>query len=141
MANVHALKSTRVIDGYRSIPNGVVVFTDGKITAIGPQSYVKVPEGAQVIDYGNLIISPGFIDIHCHGFQGKMAADSLENTLAMAEFIGKAGTTSFLPTVSTVEAVGKRLRMAARMASWPLSPVISRPSISLSKNQVTVSSG
>ncbi|MDL2225496.1 N-acetylglucosamine-6-phosphate deacetylase [Eubacteriales bacterium OttesenSCG-928-M02] len=105
MANIRALKSSRVIDGYRSIKDGVVVLTDGKITAIGPQSYVNIPDGAQVTDYGDLVISPGFIDIHCHGYKGIMAGDSVENTLGMAAFIAKAGTTSFLPTTNTVDGV------------------------------------
>ncbi|MDL2225495.1 N-acetylglucosamine-6-phosphate deacetylase [Eubacteriales bacterium OttesenSCG-928-M02] len=105
MANVRALKSKRVIDGYRSIADGVVIIRDGKIDAIGPQSYVAIPADAEVTDYGDLVISPGFIDIHIHGHKGVGAQESVEDTLALAEFIAKNGTTSFLPTVNTVDGV------------------------------------
>ncbi|MDL2225497.1 N-acetylglucosamine-6-phosphate deacetylase [Eubacteriales bacterium OttesenSCG-928-M02] len=105
---IRALKSSRVIDGYRSIPNGVVVFTDGIITAIGPQSTVEIPPDAQVTDYGDLIISPGFIDTHLHGFKGIRAESSMQNNLDLAAFVAQNGTTTILPTttVPAPESVG-----------------------------------
>lgn len=47
-----------------TIKNGTLLVEDGKITAIGKS--VKIPEGAEVIDASGKVITPGFIDAHCH---------------------------------------------------------------------------
>ena len=106
MSEIRALKSKRVIDGYRSIQDGVVVIQGGKIAAIGPQSRVAIPEGAKVTDYGDKIISPGFIDTHIHGYRGERAEASTENTLNLAAFVAKNGTTALLPTASANNVAG-----------------------------------
>ena len=100
MSKIRALKSERVIDGYRSIHDGVVVIQDGKIQAIGPQSRTPVPAEAEVTDYSDLIISPGLIDIHLHGCRMQPAELSLENTMGVAEFVATHGVTTILPTSS-----------------------------------------
>ena len=86
MSNIRALKSTRVVDGYRTIHDGVVLYQDGKIQAVGAQKTTPIPEGAEVVDYGDKIVAPGLIDIHIHGYQSKMCGSSLENTLGLAEY-------------------------------------------------------
>ncbi|MBE5780575.1 MAG: N-acetylglucosamine-6-phosphate deacetylase [Clostridiales bacterium] len=106
MSKVIALKSKRVIDGYRMIHDGIVIYADGKIQAVGSQKTTPIPEGAEVIDHGDNVIAPGFIDIHIHGYKGLRANVSLEYTMGLAEFITRGGTTSFLPTVDTVAGVG-----------------------------------
>ena len=47
-----------------TIEKGTMLVEDGKITAIG--NSVKIPEGAEVIDASGKVITPGFIDAHCH---------------------------------------------------------------------------
>ena len=106
MSNIRALKSARVVDGYRTIHDGVVLYQDGKIQAVGAQKTTPIPEGAEVVDYGDKIVAPGLIDIHIHGYQSKMCGSSLENTLGLAEYAAKAGVANILPTSSTVEGVG-----------------------------------
>jgi len=47
------------------IPNGcVLIGDDGKITAVAAK--LTAPEGAQVIDAGGRLVTPGCIDAHCH---------------------------------------------------------------------------
>jgi dihydroorotase len=59
------LRGGRVIDpsGGRDEP-GDVVIENGKITGIGRND--GAPDGAEVIDCAGLVVSPGFIDVHCH---------------------------------------------------------------------------
>ncbi|HEX5340231.1 MAG TPA: amidohydrolase family protein [Gammaproteobacteria bacterium] len=65
-----ALKAAHLFDAVsgKLVDHGVVVVQDGKITAVGGN--VKIPAGANVIDLGNVTLTPGFIDAHVHlGFQ------------------------------------------------------------------------
>lgn len=48
------------------INDGVIVVTDGRITALGPAKDVEIPAGAKVIDQPATWAVPGFIDLHCH---------------------------------------------------------------------------
>ncbi|HEX9248231.1 MAG TPA: dihydroorotase, partial [Gemmatimonadaceae bacterium] len=43
---------------------GDVFITDGKIVGVGRS--IEGPEEADVIDCAGLMVSPGFIDVHCH---------------------------------------------------------------------------
>ena len=54
-ATVHAVSNA-------PIPDGVVLMSDGRITAVGPRATVQVPADAQVIDVSGKQIYPGMID-------------------------------------------------------------------------------
>lgn len=45
-----------------TIADGVVVFRDGKIAAVGPAKDVKIPDGYRVIE--GAVVTPGLIDAH-----------------------------------------------------------------------------
>src|SRR5581483_551455 len=58
------LKSARMFDGREMVTPGLVVIDGEKIVAVGKGS--AIPERAQILDFGNATISPGFIDAHTH---------------------------------------------------------------------------
>lgn len=63
----------------------------------------SIPAGAEVTDARGQYVSPGFIDIHIHGYMGEDVSDGKADGLrVMAEGIIKNGVTSFLPTTMTV---------------------------------------
>ncbi|MEX0617456.1 MAG: amidohydrolase family protein [Pseudohongiellaceae bacterium] len=70
LANEGAIAFTgaRIIDGTGRAPleNGVVVITDGRITAVGERSAVTVPAGAELIDVSGKTLIPGLINSHGH---------------------------------------------------------------------------
>ena len=63
-----ALVGAQVIDGYEVAPisDGIVVYEDGVITAVGSASEVQIPANARVIDVGGHTVLPGLIDNHVH---------------------------------------------------------------------------
>jgi imidazolonepropionase-like amidohydrolase len=48
------------------IVDGVVVTRNGLIEAVGPAASVAVPAGYELIDCGDAVIVPGFVEMHCH---------------------------------------------------------------------------
>jgi len=65
---VVAIVGATVIDGNGAapIPNGTIVMTGKRITAIGAKGSVAVPQGATVIDATGKYVTPGFIDTNVH---------------------------------------------------------------------------
>ncbi len=65
---VHAIKTGLLIDGHGGDPvRDAVVLVEGKmITAVGPATTVKIPEGAEITDASGKTVMPGLIDAHVH---------------------------------------------------------------------------
>lgn len=62
-----------------------------------------IPEGCERIDAGGLLVSPGLIDLHIHGYLGEDTSDgSEEGVRTIAKGLLENGVTSFLPTTMTV---------------------------------------
>ena len=62
------LAGGRLIDGYGGPPieNAVVVIEGNTIRAVGPESAVKIPDGARVLDTNGYTMMPGLMDMHVH---------------------------------------------------------------------------
>ncbi|MDX1500158.1 MAG: amidohydrolase family protein, partial [Woeseiaceae bacterium] len=63
-----AIVGGMLLDGYLAGPvhHSVVVFEDGRITAVGRQGEIEIPADAVVIDAGGRTVMPGLIDAHIH---------------------------------------------------------------------------
>jgi guanine deaminase len=63
-------------DCYRYFEDGVVLMTDGRITAVGPASELApvTPRGLVLAHYPDCLILPGFIDLHIHLPQARVIA-------------------------------------------------------------------
>ena len=48
------------------ILDGVVLTKDGLIEAVGAAKDVAIPAGYEVVDCGDAVIVPGFVEMHCH---------------------------------------------------------------------------
>jgi len=79
-------------------PDCAVSVVDDRIVFVGPRADLAMPADARVVDVGDGIVSPGFVDLHVHGYGGCMAED---DPVAMAQAIVRGGTPYFQPTVLT----------------------------------------
>jgi imidazolonepropionase-like amidohydrolase len=50
----------------KSIPNGTILISNGKIEAVGPRTEIKVPDGYTEIDQSDKFAMPGLVDVHSH---------------------------------------------------------------------------
>ncbi len=69
-ASAHAesflIENVRIFNGVDpELTSGHVLVEDGLIASIS-EDQIAAPEGATVIDGGNRVLSPGFIDLHVH---------------------------------------------------------------------------
>jgi len=70
----------------------------------GIVSKKDIPCDAEIIDAFGRYISPGFIDLHIHGYLGKDVCDGEEESIrTISEGIVRNGVTGFLPTTMTVD--------------------------------------
>ena len=62
----YVLKAARMFDGKSDalVKPGLVVVTGGKIAGVGASA--SIPAGAEIIDFGDATLLPGFIDAHTH---------------------------------------------------------------------------
>lgn len=93
------------------VARGRVVVRDGIITA------VDVDDAA---DGDGPFISPGFVDVHVHGWGGHDAMAGADALAGMARALARRGVTSFLPTAVSAPLDGLA-RFAAAVRAWSAS--------------------
>lgn len=83
------------------IDDGVLLIERGRIVAVGDATRIAVPDDAEVIDAGGLIVAPGFIDLQLNGAFGDDFTQSPETIWRVAAGLPRWGVASFLPTIIT----------------------------------------
>ena len=85
----------------RLLENGWLLEEDGKIACFGTG---EAPQCRETVDCGGQYLSPGFIDVHCHGGGGGSFGklDAEDHVRAMKMHL-RHGTTSMTPTTGTVK--------------------------------------
>jgi N-acetylglucosamine-6-phosphate deacetylase len=125
----------------------VVLIDDGKITAVSSRIETELPFDTRHLDYPDLVLAPGFIDIHIHGGSGHDVMEADDSALAAVEAgMAKHGVTSYLPTTVTapenrilraLEHLGKAITQNERTRrSRPLGIHLEGPFISHAKRGV-----
>lgn len=104
-----------------AIVNGRILTENGVLCGKTLRFAEKIAEicdlpqpGDDVTDAHGLYVSPGFIDVHIHGYLGADASDGDEAGLRrMAEGLLQNGVTGFLPTTMTVPRAELKAAFAA----------------------------
>src|SRR5579872_6549824 len=96
------LTAQTVLTPTESLSSHVVTMEDGVIQQVAPRAAVELPANAKVVDLGDVILAPGYIDIHVHGGAGNDFMRSTPDEFAATErFLAKHGVTGFCLTTVT----------------------------------------
>lgn len=87
----------KVVTPFRCIEPATIIIDGKKIFELGKVNEVRITPGTKVIDTSGMIISPGFVDLLCHGGAGKGFADEDGDALdIISNYYYKHGTTTML---------------------------------------------
>ena len=76
------------VTGKPAIQNSAVVIERDRITTAGPQSTIKIPNGAQVIDVTGKYLLPGLWDMHSHFYQAEFGPAYLAAGITTVRDVG-----------------------------------------------------
>ena len=96
-----AIKNGKVILENGIVENKAVLYTD-KIVGIVDEC--DIPADAEIIDANGGYVTPGFIELHIHGYLGKDVCDASEQSIRIiSKGLLENGVTGYLPTTMTVD--------------------------------------
>jgi N-acetylglucosamine-6-phosphate deacetylase len=97
-----AITATRLYTPLECVEAPLLLIEDRTIVEVSSRAAQSLPEGARLVDFGDAIIAPGFVDIHIHGGAGHdvMSADSA-GLAALEQLLAAHGVTSYFPTTVT----------------------------------------
>ena len=117
------IRAGRAFTPHEEIPDATIVIEDGKIAAVGRRDAIHAPAGAKEILARDMILAPGFVDIHIHGAGGHDVMSSTEEALgAVARTVAAHGTTALVATTVTAPPDETR-RCLEEIARFIKSPV------------------
>lgn len=109
MNNLFAIRADTILTPVDQLTPGIVLIQGEQIMAVGSADEIFIPDGIQVIDVGDKILAPGFIDTHVHGRDGYRFGEGAESTAQICRTITRTGTTSLLPTLGSWSVFGHML--------------------------------
>ena len=62
-----AIYASRILTPHEEISDSVIIVEGGRIAAIGHRDEIRLPEDAEHSPAGDMIVVPGFVDMHIHG--------------------------------------------------------------------------
>lgn len=117
------LAAARVATPSELLENGFIVIEGGSVSEVGCGS---APTTTTTVDLGDMLIAPGFVDVHVHGGGGAQVncatREEVEASVrSMARFHAMHGTTALLATTvsDSPEALRAAVEGVAAVASAP----------------------
>src|SRR6266487_6448743 len=100
MNNKIIYKANKVFNGNEILPQYAVIVSNGVIETVMPFSSIN--EKAEVIDFGDALIAPAFIDLQLYGAHGRLLAvypDEI-TVAAIYNYCLNSGAAYCMPTVA-----------------------------------------
>ncbi|RJL23068.1 amidohydrolase family protein [Bailinhaonella thermotolerans] len=143
---MRAIRAARLFDGLSAAADPLVLVEDGRITAV--TSGGAAPEGAEVVDLGDVTLLPGLVDAHTHlAFDasadpvGSLAARAEAGPDAVLERMRRAARRALLAGVTTVRDLGDRDHLALRLAEETRADPAAGPRVLSAGAPITVPGG
>jgi N-acetylglucosamine-6-phosphate deacetylase len=81
------------------IQNPLLIVEDGRIVELSSRSTTEVPGGTSLVDFGDAVLVPGFLDIHIHGGAGlDVMRASAPELPRLGKFLATHGVTGYFAT-------------------------------------------
>lgn len=94
-----AFTACRLYTPAEEIPNPLLVVEDGRISEVSSRSTKEVPGNTALVDFGDAVLAPGFLDIHMHGGAGLDVMRASPSELPrLGKFLTTHGVTGYFPT-------------------------------------------
>jgi N-acetylglucosamine-6-phosphate deacetylase len=97
-----ALTAATLFTPQERIEHPLLLVDDGVIVEVDSRTRREVPKNCRVVDSGDGILAPGFVDIHIHGGGGHDVMEPEPNALPSVErLLARHGVSSYFPTTVT----------------------------------------
>ena len=94
-----AFTARRLYTPVEEILNPLLLVEDGRISEVSSRSAKEVPSNTSLLDFGDAVLTPGFIDIHMHGGAGLDLMRALPSELPrLGRFLTTHGVTGYFAT-------------------------------------------
>jgi N-acetylglucosamine-6-phosphate deacetylase len=91
--------AARLFTPLEEIQAPLLFVEDGVITKISSRARSETPQGASLVDFGDAILAPGFVDIHMHGGNGvDVMQASADELVRLSKWLTNNGVTGYFPT-------------------------------------------
>src|ERR1700730_6046635 len=111
-----AFTAAKLISPTDVVEQPLIIIEHGRISEISSRRERQLPVQVSVVDLGEELIAPGYIDLHIHGSAGFEVMDDNAEALEVIErLLSRHGVTSYFPTTVTA-ALDKTLRALERLA-------------------------
>jgi N-acetylglucosamine-6-phosphate deacetylase len=91
--------ASRLYTPIDEIRNPLLVVEDGLVSEVTSRSAKEIPAKAFLVDFGDAVLAPGFIDIHMHGGAGlDVMRASTADLPRLGKFLSTHGVTGYFPT-------------------------------------------
>src|SRR3989454_3342050 len=111
-----ALTAATLFTPAERIEQPLLLADEGVIVEVTARALREVPQSCRLVDLGDGILAPGFIDIHIHGGAGHDVMESGPDALQPVErLLARHGVSSYFPTTVTAP-VDSTLRALQRLA-------------------------
>jgi N-acetylglucosamine-6-phosphate deacetylase len=97
-----AFSANRLYSPLECVEKPLLLVEDHVIVEAAERASREIPAGIRVVDFGDAILAPGFVDIHIHGGAGHdvMVADA-SGMANLERLLFQHGVTSYFPTTVT----------------------------------------